>query len=59
MERLSTTPFGRRTLTLAMLASQVVADACPPDTTVHKWNIFRDICEGKARSASPTVALQY
>ena len=45
---LSTTPFGRRPLSLAMVASQVVAKARPPKTTVHKWQIFRAICEGKA-----------
>jgi replication initiation protein RepC len=45
---LSTTPFGRRPLTLAMVASQVAAKARPPNTTVHKWRIFRAICEGKA-----------
>lgn len=45
---LSTTPFGRRPLTLAMVASQVAAKARPPNTTVHKWQIFRAVCEGKA-----------
>jgi len=45
---LSTTPFGRRPLTLAMVASQVVAKTCPPKAAVHKWQIFRAICEGKA-----------
>lgn len=45
---LSTTPFGRRPLSLAMIASQVAAKARPPNTTVHKWQIFRAICEGKA-----------
>lgn len=44
---LSTTPFGRRPLTLAMVASQVAAKARPPSTTVHKWQVFRTICEGK------------
>jgi replication initiation protein RepC len=44
----STTPFGRRPLSLAMVASQVAAKARPPNTTVHKWQIFRAICEGKA-----------
>jgi|SRR6516165_4644104 replication initiation protein RepC len=44
---LSTTPFGRRPLSLAMVASQVAAKACPPDAVVHKWQVFRAICEGK------------
>jgi len=43
----STTPFGRRPLTLAMVASQVVAKRCPPDAHVHKWQVFRAICEAK------------
>jgi replication initiation protein RepC len=44
----STTPFGRRPLTLAMVASQVVAKACPPKAAVHKWQVFHAICEGRA-----------
>ena len=44
----TTTPFGRRTLTLAQVASQAKAKACPPDKTAHKWNVFRDICAAKA-----------
>ncbi|SDR63984.1 replication initiation protein RepC [Rhizobiales bacterium GAS113] len=43
-----TTPFGRRSLSLAMVASQVAAKACSADTAVHKWQLFRAICEGKA-----------
>jgi replication initiation protein RepC len=46
---LSTTPFGRRTLALAHIASQIDADARPPDKAVHKWNIFRAICTAKTR----------
>ena len=41
---LSTTPFGRRPLSLAMVASQVAAKARPLDATVHKWQVFRAIC---------------
>jgi replication initiation protein RepC len=44
----STTPFGRRPLTLAMVASQVVAKDCLPETAVQKWHVFRAICEAKA-----------
>jgi len=43
----STTPFGRRPLTLAMVASQVAAKARPPEAVVHKWQVFRAICEGR------------
>jgi replication initiation protein RepC len=46
---ISTTPFGRRTLTLAHVASQVNARARPPEKAVHKWNVFRAICTAKSR----------
>ena len=46
---LSTTPFGRRTLTLAHVASQAVAKARPPEKAVHKWKVFHAICAAKAR----------
>lgn len=44
-----TTPFGRRTLTLAHVASQASANTRPPEKAVHKWNIFRAICTAKNR----------
>lgn len=47
--RLSTTPFGRRALTLAHVASQANAKERPPEKAVHKWNIFRVICTAKTR----------
>ena len=46
---LSTTPFGRRALSLAHVASQMVAKERPPDATAHKWTVFRAICEAKER----------
>jgi replication initiation protein RepC len=46
---ISTTPFGRRTLTLAHVASQISAKARPPEKAVHKWNVFRAICAAKTR----------
>jgi replication initiation protein RepC len=45
----STTPFGRRTLTLAHVASQISAKTRPPDKAAHKWQVFRNICAAKAR----------
>ena len=45
----STTPFGRRLLSLAHVASQATAKARPPDKAVHKWQVFRAICTAKAR----------
>lgn len=46
---ISTTPFGRRPLSLAMVASQATADECPRDIAVHKWQVFRALCEAKDR----------
>ena len=44
----STTPFGRRPLTLAHVAAQVEAKSRPLDRAVHKWQVFRDICAAKS-----------
>src|SRR3954470_462068 len=44
----STTPFGRRSLTLAHVASQAVAKARPPEKAVHKWYVYQAICTAKA-----------
>ena len=46
---LPTTPFGRRTSSLAHVASQLIAKERPPDATAHKWTVFRAICEAKDR----------
>src|ERR1700736_1829453 len=54
---LSTTPFGRRSLTLAHVATQALAKARPPEKAVHKWNVFRAICAAKARIGVPERAL--
>ena len=48
----STTPFGRRSLSLAMVASQANARdfAAKPDASelvVHKWRLFRALTEAK------------
>jgi replication initiation protein RepC len=45
--RQPTTPFGRRSLTLAHVAAQMAASARPPDKVVHKWRIFRAICTAR------------
>lgn len=45
----STTPFGRRTLTLAHVANQALAKTRPPEKAVHKWTVFRTICTAKTR----------
>lgn len=43
-----TTPFGRRAMTLGMLASQFDAGASMPETSIDKWKLFRAICEARA-----------
>jgi replication initiation protein RepC len=45
----STTPFGRRSLTLAHVASQVTAKARAAEKAVHKWRVFRAICAAKEK----------
>src|SRR5208283_4837484 len=52
MQTHPTTPFGRRPLTLAMVASQAAAEnfAARPgasETVVHKWRLFRALTEAK------------
>ncbi|MET3972865.1 replication initiation protein RepC [Bradyrhizobium sp. JR7.2] len=44
-----TTPFGRRSLTLAHVASQMVAATRPPEKVVHKWKIYQAICTARPR----------
>jgi replication initiation protein RepC len=49
MERGSvTTPFGRRAMTLGMLARQIAAGDIPPKQSVDKWKLFRTVCEAKS-----------
>src|SRR5277367_84311 len=45
----STTPFGRRSLTLAHVATQTNAKARSSEKAVHKWQVFRAICAAKIR----------
>src|SRR5450631_1440196 len=54
---LSTTPFGRRSLALAHVATQATAKLRPPDRAVHKWQVFRAICTAKARVGASERAL--
>jgi replication initiation protein RepC len=44
-----TTPFGRRSLTLAHVATQMAASARPPDKVVHKWKVFNALCTTRPR----------
>ena len=52
-----TTPFGRRPMSLGMIASQVAAQSAPPDATVHKWHVFRDIKEARLALGATDRAL--
>ncbi len=45
--QLSLSPFGQRPLSLAMMASEAAANACPAGKVVHKWTVYRAICEAK------------
>ena len=52
MQTRPTTPFGRRPLSLAMVASQTATEnfAAKPgasETVVHKWRLFRALTEAK------------
>ena len=44
---ISTTPFGRRPMTLGLMASQVAAKSMPKDASVEKWKVFRSIREAR------------
>ena len=40
---ISTTPFGRRAVTLGQIASQAAAKAMPKKAIANKWRVFEDI----------------
>lgn len=42
-----TTPFGRRTMSLGMIATQMSAKDVASDAVVQKWHVFRDIKEAR------------
>lgn len=44
-----TTPFGRRSMTLGMLASQIMTQDIKPDKSVDKWKLYRALCEARPR----------
>ena len=54
---LPTTPFGRRPLALAHIASQMAAKHRPPEATANKWTVFQDLCTAKLRLALPERSL--
>lgn len=46
--QIATTPFGRRPMSLAMFAAQKESADIPAGKTVDKWQVYRDLCEGKS-----------
>ena len=52
-----TTPFGRRPMSLGMIASQVTAQNAPVGATVHKWHVFRDVKEARLALGATDRAL--
>lgn len=56
MEHIAT-PFGRRTMTLGQIASQVRARAAPKDAVVNKWHAFQHIREARALLGATDRAL--
>jgi replication initiation protein RepC len=42
-----TTPFGRRSLSLGMLATQALAKDVDCEASIDKWKLFRNLCEAR------------
>ncbi|MGX5666743.1 plasmid replication protein RepC [Rhizobium daejeonense] len=42
-----TTPFGRRTITLALIKGQLESADVPTGKTVDKWRVYRDACDAR------------
>lgn len=42
-----TTPFGRRSLSLGMLATQALAQDVDCEASIDKWKLFRNLCEAR------------
>lgn len=40
-----TTPFGRRSMSLALVKSQMAIEESRLGATIEKWKVFRDVCE--------------
>jgi replication initiation protein RepC len=54
---LPTTPFGRRSLALAHIASQMAAKHGSPEAAANKWLVFQDLCAAKLRLGLPDRSL--
>lgn len=44
-----TTPFGRRAMTLGMLANQAIAKTVSPEASIDKWKLYRWLCEARPK----------
>jgi replication initiation protein RepC len=53
----STTPFGRRPLTLDQISRQVAAKTMAKEAVVHKWKVFQHIREGRESIGATDRAL--
>ena len=42
-----TTPFGRRSMSLALMRGQLQAESVKPEKSVDKWKVFRNVCEAR------------
>jgi replication initiation protein RepC len=54
---LPTTPFGRRSLALAHIATQMAAKQRPPEAAANKWRVHQDLCTAKLRLGLPDRSL--
>ena len=54
---IATTPFGRRPMTLGMMASQARVAAMPREAIAHKWQVFQHIREARAQIGATDRAL--
>lgn len=45
---IATTPFGGRSMSLALLAGYKQAEEIPDGKAAEKWKVYRDLCEGKS-----------
>lgn len=44
-----TTPFGRRSMSLALVKRQMAIKDTDHNTRIEKWKVFRDVCEARER----------
>lgn len=52
-----TTPFGRRPMSLGLMATQALAKAAPKEAIVQKWQVFQHIREARERLGASDRAL--